>query len=182
MHKNAESMNTWGFVNSVAPCLLPRREGLHWEASCREELRRGALPELFYAQSSPTESADHAGAVCFPAPRALPRPARRKPLFSAQRISPRPAQRNSAPRSESPSGAQQKHVPRTTKNSARHATKTARILRVTKTRPAAQVFPCGRGGFPELLPRSRPDRGRPRSPRLPPARRVRPPRCRRRCR
>ena len=79
----------------------------------------------------------------------LPHPARRKPLFSAQRISPRPAQRNSAPRSESPSGAQQKHAPRTTKNSARHATKTARILRVTKTRPAAQVFPCGRGGFPE---------------------------------
>ena len=38
-------MNTWGFVNSVAPCFLPRREGLHWEASCREELRRGsALP------------------------------------------------------------------------------------------------------------------------------------------
>ncbi len=198
-------MNTWGFVNSVAPCFLPRREALHWEASCREELRRGAPcreanretlrvtagkaaekdtgktagkncaveapcrgaprrealrrgapPGLFHAQSSPTESADHAGAVCFPTPRdenrSFPRseyrPARRSetPPGAAKL---RPAQRNSAPRSESPSGAQQKHAPRTTKNSARHATKTARILRVTKTRPAAQVFPCGRGGFPE---------------------------------
>ena len=172
-------MNTWGFVNSVAPCFLPRREALHWEASCREELRRGAPcreanretlrvtagkaaekdtgktagkncaveapcrgaprrealrrgapPGLFHAQSSPTESADHAGAVCFPTPRdenrSFPRseyrPARRSetPPGAAKL---RPAQRNSAPRSESPSDAQQKHAPRTTKNSARRATK-----------------------------------------------------------
>ena len=137
------------------------------EAPCRgaprrEALRRGALPELFHAQSSPTESADHAGAVCFPAPRdenrSFPRseyhPARRSETPPRRSENPpraaklRPAQRkSSAPRSENrPSGAQQKHAPRTMKNSARHATKTARILRVTKPRPAAQVFPCGRGG------------------------------------
>lgn len=185
-------MNTWDSANSVVPCFLPRREGLRWEASCREELRRGsalpwkrpaaeapcrgtpcrgaprrealrrgALPKLFHAQSSPTESADHAGAVCFPAPRALPRPARRKPLFSAQRISlrpgaaklrpgaakiARPAQRKSPVRRATKARPAHNEKLRQARNKKRPLPPRDKRPFCAKPRPGAQFFSCGRGG------------------------------------
>ena len=83
----------------------------------------------------------------------LPHPARRKPLFSAQRISPRPAQRNSARRSETPPGAaklrpaQRKPVRRATKARPPHNEKLRPARNKNRPHPPRDENPPRRAGL-----------------------------------